>query len=168
MDFKYTNSKWQYIVHAEYSWYVMWNRDTSQVLLLWLTLHITPSPFCYRYEVQLHPGQLTLVPFRQRGPADGEVTSSVPVSTVIHLSDGDTSVQAPHGSDTFTLITHKNEYQWVRTIKMNNKRLMNCVHHIICVSFQFHLQPCNSVKFQSLLWCIYFYCSCYDAASFEW
>ncbi|XP_037627793.1 formin-like protein 13 [Sebastes umbrosus] len=65
-----------------------------------------------KYEVQLHPGQLTLVPFRRRGPADAEVTSSVPSSIVIHLSDGDTSVQKPHSSDTFTLITHKNEYQF--------------------------------------------------------
>ncbi|XP_072222932.1 uncharacterized protein [Leuresthes tenuis] len=65
-----------------------------------------------KYEVQLHPGQLTLVPFRKQSPAEGEVTSSVPVSTVIHLSDGDTIVQKPHGSGTFTLITRKNEYQF--------------------------------------------------------
>ncbi|XP_018546178.1 uncharacterized protein LOC108892814 isoform X2 [Lates calcarifer] len=65
-----------------------------------------------KYEVQLHPGQLTLVPYRSRGPTDGEVTSSVPVSIVIHLSDGDTRVQKPHSLDTFTLITHKNEYQF--------------------------------------------------------
>ncbi|XP_040914790.1 formin-like protein 13 [Toxotes jaculatrix] len=66
-----------------------------------------------KYEVQLHPGQLTLVPFRCQGPANGEVTSSVaPVSVVIHLSDGGTSVQAPHSSDSFTLTTHKNEYQF--------------------------------------------------------
>ncbi|XP_054465140.1 uncharacterized protein LOC129099788 [Anoplopoma fimbria] len=65
-----------------------------------------------KYEVQLHPGQLTLVPFRWRGPADTEVTSSVPSSIVIHLSDGDTSVQKPNSSDAFTLITHKNEYQF--------------------------------------------------------
>ncbi|XP_033485506.1 uncharacterized protein LOC117258589 [Epinephelus lanceolatus] len=65
-----------------------------------------------KYEVQLHPGQLTLVPFRRRGSTDGEVTYSVPRSIVIHLSDGDTSVQKPHSSDTFTLITHKNEYKF--------------------------------------------------------
>ncbi|XP_019960825.2 uncharacterized protein [Paralichthys olivaceus] len=65
-----------------------------------------------KYEVQLHPGQLTLVPLRCRGPADGEVTPAVPVSTVIHLSDGDTSVQKPSSLDAFTLITHKNEYQF--------------------------------------------------------
>ncbi|XP_036958856.1 uncharacterized protein LOC119022273 [Acanthopagrus latus] len=45
-----------------------------------------------KYEVKLHPGQLTLVPFRRRGPADGEAPPTVPVSTVIHLSDGDTRV----------------------------------------------------------------------------
>ncbi|XP_022618790.1 formin-like protein 13 [Seriola dumerili] len=65
-----------------------------------------------KYEVQLHPGQLTLFPFRCRGPADDEVASSVPVSIVIHLSDGDTSVQKPPSPDAFTLITHKNEYQF--------------------------------------------------------
>ncbi|XP_040007677.1 formin-like protein 13 [Xiphias gladius] len=65
-----------------------------------------------KYEVQLHPGQLTLVPFRSRGPADGEATSPVPVSTVIHLSDGDTGVRKPHSLDTFTLVTHKNEYRF--------------------------------------------------------
>lgn len=65
-----------------------------------------------KYEVQLHPGQLTLVPIRRRGPADDEVTLSGPVSTVVHLSDGNTSVQKPNGSDTFTLVTHKNEYQF--------------------------------------------------------
>ncbi|XP_068589178.1 uncharacterized protein [Cebidichthys violaceus] len=65
-----------------------------------------------KYEVQLHPGQLILLPFRRRGPAGAEVTSSVPSSIVIHLSDGDTSVQKPNSSDTFTLITHKNMYQF--------------------------------------------------------
>ncbi|XP_042264119.1 formin-like protein 13 isoform X1 [Thunnus maccoyii] len=65
-----------------------------------------------KYEAQLHPGQLILVPFRLRGTADGEATSSVPVSTVIHLSDGDTSIQKSHSPDTFTLITHKNEYHF--------------------------------------------------------
>ncbi|XP_041860518.1 formin-like protein 13 isoform X2 [Melanotaenia boesemani] len=63
-----------------------------------------------KYEVQLHPGQLILVPFRQRGPT--EVTASEPMSIVIHLSDGDTSVQKSHNSDTFTLTTHKNVYQF--------------------------------------------------------
>lgn len=65
-----------------------------------------------KYEVQLHPGQLTLVPFKRRGPADGEMASWVPASITIHLSDGDTSVHKPHSLNTFTLITHKNEYQF--------------------------------------------------------
>lgn len=68
---------------------------------------------CSRYEVQLHPGQLTLVPFKRHD----EVTSSAPMSTVIHLSDGDTSVQKRSSPDTFTLITHRNEYQWVKFTK---------------------------------------------------
>ncbi|KAK2851872.1 hypothetical protein Q5P01_008148 [Channa striata] len=62
-----------------------------------------------KYEAQLHPGQLTLVPC---GDAGGQATSSVLESFVIHLSDGDTRVQKPQASDTFTLITHKNEYQF--------------------------------------------------------
>ncbi|KAM8863777.1 uncharacterized protein AB9W97_018430 isoform 2-T2 [Spinachia spinachia] len=65
-----------------------------------------------KYEAQLHPGQLTLVPLKQRGPANTDGTSSGPPSIVIHLSDGDTSVQKADISDTFTLITHKNEYQF--------------------------------------------------------
>ena len=69
--------------------------------------------FCSRHEVRLHPGQLTLLPFRRRAPPDGEVASPLPVSIVVHLSAGDTTVQKPHSSDTFTLITHKNEYKWV-------------------------------------------------------
>lgn len=81
------------------------------VLSMCSTLHVTPSSFSTRYEVQLHPGQLTLVPFRCRDPADGEATSAVPVSIVIHLSDGDTRVEKPQCPDAFTLVTHKNEYQ---------------------------------------------------------
>ncbi|XP_023196660.1 formin-like protein 13 [Xiphophorus maculatus] len=65
-----------------------------------------------KYKAQLHPGELTLVPFRQRSNIDRDVTSSVPLSTVIHLSDGDTSVQKPYGYDTFILLTHRNEYQF--------------------------------------------------------
>ncbi|KAM9343539.1 uncharacterized protein KZ484_016015 [Pholidichthys leucotaenia] len=65
-----------------------------------------------KYEVQLHPGQLILAPFKRRSSTDDEVTSSVPMSTVIHLSDGDTRVTKSRTSDTFTLITHKNEYQF--------------------------------------------------------
>ncbi|CAJ1084478.1 formin-like protein 13 [Xyrichtys novacula] len=65
-----------------------------------------------KYEAKLHPGQLTLVPLKRRAPAEGEVSSWTPPATVIHLSDGDTSVKKPPSSDTFTLITHKNEYQF--------------------------------------------------------
>ncbi|XP_019721880.1 formin-like protein 13 [Hippocampus comes] len=65
-----------------------------------------------KYEVQLHPGQLTLTPFSRRGAADGELMTLTPVSVVIHLSDGDTSVQKPLSADTFTLVTRKNEYHF--------------------------------------------------------
>ncbi|XP_026223482.1 formin-like protein 13 isoform X2 [Anabas testudineus] len=65
-----------------------------------------------KYDAQLHPGQLTLIPFRKQGPADSEATAPGPESIVVHLSDGDTSVQKLQGSDTFSLITHKNEYQF--------------------------------------------------------
>ncbi|KAF6737076.1 Formin-H [Oryzias melastigma] len=65
-----------------------------------------------KYEAQLHPGQLTLFAVRQRILADGEGASMEPVSTVIHLSHGDTRVQKLHANDTFTLTTHKNEYQF--------------------------------------------------------
>ncbi|KAI9515638.1 hypothetical protein NQZ68_023288 [Dissostichus eleginoides] len=65
-----------------------------------------------KYKVQLRPGELTMVPFKRRGPADGEGSSPPTVPIVVHLSDGDTSVPKPHGSDAFTLITHKNEYQF--------------------------------------------------------
>ncbi|XP_029361871.1 formin-like protein 13 [Echeneis naucrates] len=60
-----------------------------------------------KYQVQLHQAQLTLVPFGCRDPAD-----AVPQCVVIHLSDGDTSVQKPDSPDAFTLTTHKNEYQF--------------------------------------------------------
>ncbi|KAM6982012.1 uncharacterized protein LKV04_012709 [Tautogolabrus adspersus] len=65
-----------------------------------------------KYEVQLHPGQLILVPLKRRVPAEVDVTSWTPKSTVIHLSDGDTSVQKAPYPDTFTLVTPKNEYQF--------------------------------------------------------
>uniref|UniRef100_A0A3Q3K036 FH2 domain-containing protein n=1 Tax=Monopterus albus TaxID=43700 RepID=A0A3Q3K036_MONAL len=65
-----------------------------------------------KYEVQLHPSQLTLVPFKNRGPAEDEETAFVLESIVIHLSDGDTSVQRPGSYDMFVLTTHKNEYQF--------------------------------------------------------
>nr|XP_057907431.1 uncharacterized protein LOC131104361 isoform X2 [Doryrhamphus excisus] len=63
-----------------------------------------------KYEVHLHHGQMTLVPFSQRGP--GEATSRTPVNVVIHLSDGDTSVKKPHGADAFVLATRKNQYHF--------------------------------------------------------
>ncbi|XP_029993579.1 formin-like protein 13 [Sphaeramia orbicularis] len=62
-----------------------------------------------KFEVKLHPGQLTLIPFRRRNHADGEVA---PMNIVIHLSDGDTRVQEPQSPDTFSLVTHKNEYHF--------------------------------------------------------
>ncbi|XP_076023244.1 uncharacterized protein LOC143013485 [Genypterus blacodes] len=65
-----------------------------------------------KYEVQLHPGQLILVPFSRRAPTDGDTPSTGTMSMVIHLSDGDTSVEAPHSPDTFTLVTHKNQYHF--------------------------------------------------------
>ncbi|XP_053704318.1 uncharacterized protein LOC128749102 isoform X3 [Synchiropus splendidus] len=65
-----------------------------------------------KYEVQLHPGQLTLVPLKRRLPPDGEATSPSTVSMVIHLSDGDTRVRTPCSLDSFTLVTHKNEYNF--------------------------------------------------------
>lgn len=65
-----------------------------------------------KYNVQLLQSQLILVPFKRRGPTEGEGTSSVPMPTVIHLSDGDTSVQKPQSPDTFSLTTHKNEYHF--------------------------------------------------------
>ncbi|KAM4736743.1 uncharacterized protein FYW61_004408 [Anableps anableps] len=65
-----------------------------------------------KYKAQLHPGELTLVPLRQQSNTESDVTSSVPLSTVIHLSDGATSIQKPYGFDTFVLITHRNEYQF--------------------------------------------------------
>ncbi|XP_061758661.1 uncharacterized protein LOC133554208 isoform X2 [Nerophis ophidion] len=70
-----------------------------------------------KYEVQLHRGQLTLEPFSRRGgaaaaTADGEQTSRSHINTVIHLSDGDSSVKKPHSADTFTLVTRKNQYHF--------------------------------------------------------
>lgn len=66
-----------------------------------------------KYEVQLHRGQLTLSPLRRQEPTKDGLTSVAPVSTVIHLSDGDTSVQCKfHSPDIFTLVTHKNEYNF--------------------------------------------------------
>ncbi|KAG7274587.1 hypothetical protein CRUP_029228 [Coryphaenoides rupestris] len=54
-----------------------------------------------KYEAQLHPGQLILLPL-----------DAFQSSKVLHLSDGDTRVERSHSLDTFTLLTHKNEYQF--------------------------------------------------------
>lgn len=67
--------------------------------------------FFHRHEVRLHPGQLTMTPCRRQIPADDEGASYAPMTTVVHLSDGDTRVEKLHSPDTFTLITHKNTYQ---------------------------------------------------------
>ncbi|KAJ0064811.1 hypothetical protein NL108_015587, partial [Boleophthalmus pectinirostris] len=63
-----------------------------------------------KYEVQLHPGQLVMNPVKRRTTADGE--TAPPVSTVIHLSDGNTTVQKTQSPETFSLITSKNEYHF--------------------------------------------------------
>lgn len=65
----------------------------------------------YRYEVRLHPGQLTMMPSKPQVPGDDEAASYPPMATVVHLSDGDTRVETLHSPDAFTLITHKNTYQ---------------------------------------------------------
>ncbi|XP_029580221.1 uncharacterized protein LOC115168813 [Salmo trutta] len=59
-----------------------------------------------KYEARLHPGQLNLLPISRRA-VDGE--QSLP--SVIHFSDGDNSLEKQHSCDTFTLLTHNNEYQ---------------------------------------------------------
>ncbi|XP_030209693.1 formin-like protein 3 isoform X2 [Gadus morhua] len=66
-----------------------------------------------KYEAQLHPGQLILLPAgRPAVLPQGESTPTFNNSKVLHLSDGDTRVERSHSLDTFTLITHKNEYQF--------------------------------------------------------
>lgn len=70
-----------------------------------------PPPLSSRYEVRLHPGQLTLIPSKRHVPADDEAASYAPAATVIHLSDGDTRVEKLHSPDTFSLVTHRNTYQ---------------------------------------------------------
>ncbi|KAJ8016946.1 hypothetical protein DPEC_G00012630 [Dallia pectoralis] len=66
-----------------------------------------------KYEAQLHPGQLTLVPSNRRAlGAYGETDNPSSSPFVIHFSDGDASVERPRSCDTFTLFTHKNEYQF--------------------------------------------------------
>lgn len=63
-----------------------------------------------RYEVKLHPGQLIMAPVKRRVTADGEMTPAVP--TVIHLSDGNTTVQKTQSPETFSLSTNKNQYHF--------------------------------------------------------
>ncbi|XP_029520959.2 protein diaphanous homolog 1 [Oncorhynchus nerka] len=66
-----------------------------------------------KYEAHLHPGKLTLLPISQRGVgADGDMVTSSSLPVVIHFSDGEASVEKPRSCDTFTLLTHKNEYQF--------------------------------------------------------
>uniref|UniRef100_A0AAV2LZ94 Uncharacterized protein n=1 Tax=Knipowitschia caucasica TaxID=637954 RepID=A0AAV2LZ94_KNICA len=63
-----------------------------------------------RYQVQLLPGQLVMVPLKRRSTAEGEMSPTV--ATVIHLSDGNTTVQKTHSPETFSLTTNKNEYHF--------------------------------------------------------
>lgn len=72
---------------------------------------LNPGSFCRRYEVRLHPGQLTLTPLRPQVPADEEAAACARSPTVVHLSDGHTRVEKLQGPDTFTLVTHRNAYQ---------------------------------------------------------
>ncbi|KAK6303327.1 hypothetical protein J4Q44_G00257810 [Coregonus suidteri] len=66
-----------------------------------------------KYEARLHPGQLTLLPISRRAvDADGGTVTSSSLPVVIHFSDGDNSLEKPHSCDTFTLLTHNNEYQF--------------------------------------------------------
>ncbi|XP_045548713.1 uncharacterized protein [Salmo salar] len=59
-----------------------------------------------KYEARLHPGQLNLLPISRRAVDEEQ---SLPF--VIHFSDGDNSLEKQHSCDTFTLLTHNNEYQ---------------------------------------------------------
>lgn len=63
-----------------------------------------------RYEVKLHPGQLIMVPLKRRATAEGEMLPAV--ATVIHLSDGNTTVQKTQSPETFSLSTYKNQYHF--------------------------------------------------------
>ncbi|XP_068599255.1 uncharacterized protein [Brachionichthys hirsutus] len=69
-----------------------------------------------RFEVKLHPDQLVLLPLQRGSPSSSEGPSSRPRSTVIHLSDGDTSVQNAPSQDAFTLVTYKDQYQFRVTV----------------------------------------------------
>ncbi|KAM9504737.1 uncharacterized protein ACWYII_047463 isoform 3-T4 [Salvelinus alpinus] len=69
-----------------------------------------------KYEARLHPGQLNLLPISRRA-VDGE--QSLPF--VINFSDGDNSFEKQHSCDTFTLLTHKNEYQFRVPVRDHSK-----------------------------------------------
>ncbi|XP_066528405.1 uncharacterized protein [Hoplias malabaricus] len=73
-----------------------------------------------KYEVHLYPGQLTLLPMGTRpvlGVVDLPVAPSLQV--IIHLSDGNASVETPHSFDTFILLTKKDEFQF--RVPMNER-----------------------------------------------
>ncbi|XP_041700986.1 protein diaphanous homolog 1-like [Coregonus clupeaformis] len=75
-----------------------------------------------KYEARLHPGQLTLLPITRRAVgADGDMVTSSSLPVVIHFSDGDASVEKPRSCDTFTLLTHKNEYQFQVPVTEHSK-----------------------------------------------
>ncbi|XP_058847123.1 uncharacterized protein LOC117412189 isoform X2 [Acipenser ruthenus] len=61
-----------------------------------------------KYLVQLHEGELIL----QHTDHTTGIEDSDPSSTVIHISDGNASVEKQHGCDAFTVHTKKNEYQF--------------------------------------------------------
>ncbi|XP_033905721.3 uncharacterized protein LOC117429890 isoform X2 [Acipenser ruthenus] len=61
-----------------------------------------------KYLVQLHEDELIL----QHTDQTTGIEDSDPSSTVIHISDGNASVEKQHGCDAFTVHTKKNEYQF--------------------------------------------------------
>ncbi|MGH0166798.1 UNVERIFIED_CONTAM: hypothetical protein FKN15_066033, partial [Acipenser sinensis] len=61
-----------------------------------------------KYLVQLHEGELIL----QHTDHTTGIEDSDPSSTVIHISDGNASVEKQHGCDAFTVHTKKNEYHF--------------------------------------------------------
>ncbi|KAJ3586437.1 hypothetical protein NHX12_012835 [Muraenolepis orangiensis] len=80
-----------------------------------------------KYEAQLHPGQLILLPMGRLATVSAESSPPFNNSKVIHLSDGDTRVERSHSLDTFTLITHKNEFQFRVPITSITKGPMSIV-----------------------------------------
>ncbi|MGH0183897.1 UNVERIFIED_CONTAM: hypothetical protein FKN15_018952 [Acipenser sinensis] len=61
-----------------------------------------------KYLVQVHEGELIL----QHTDHTTGIEDSDPSSTVIHISDGNASVEKQHGCDAFTVHTKKNKYQF--------------------------------------------------------